>query len=832
MPFNSVPRLRKEPMSTEEYLRGVFQAQENSRKNRDYTPRTFQPDGSMDTEDFLREVVFGVERPPAWAARPARAEPSSTAPVRTEPSPASPMRAEASSAPRERAEPSPVSAAPAVLPASPALSARAEPPAAPPESEVGPVADGIIRKKLEDRIGAVGWGTTLFSRLMPLRKTEGAIPGFTPPHGPSVPAQSTPAAPAAPVAPASSVGEPGQTEGPGPEAGGGSLGAPAAKPAGQSAPSAWRGFRPTAFGMAPALTDYVSEDVVDGLMQYRGGRALVHGAQDTALGYAWRKKMPDALTPDDLTKLDFWDKVLHGAGQIGGGLPFYAAGGYAGRGGGTPGALGAGMATNGFAYSFMRSLAERGDVKDFDDLCGRLGDALGQAGRDGAVGVATGLGGQALRPLLGTVPARFLGLGQAGEKAIETAATRTGEALAMPTAAAALEGRFATREEYTLSMAMILTLSGAGAVVRGVSGRGGRGGAPEGIPALSPAQAAEAAKTLGSKLRSLEEQTGLTPLQAAEAASERPHLREALLGPEKDLSVEILEESRQLREGYRRVKADPMGGPAVKTGAWTKTLLEEAPQVLKTTNHETGITGLPKANRAIMESPAWAKAKEGNPQAAAQIIEQIWTPHQTQQLQAKLQPGKEIVCLSVPSTSRLNVLPEALGKKLAQELGGTYLDVGEVYKVHAKRPMKELPKSERPFAERSHELLDTKAVASLKDKQVILTEDVITTGSSARRFALELRRQGVEVQTVAGLMGSGRLDAPPQLVSSLQRTLRNAGMPVKGRELADILSAGEIETIIESINTSGGAHARRELTERIQGLLNTRTTGSVAKHPR
>ena len=78
MSFSNIPRPRKEPMSTEEYLRSVFKAQESSSKNRDYTPRTVQPDGSMDTEDFLREVVFGVERPPA---RPVQAKPVTDTPT-------------------------------------------------------------------------------------------------------------------------------------------------------------------------------------------------------------------------------------------------------------------------------------------------------------------------------------------------------------------------------------------------------------------------------------------------------------------------------------------------------------------------------------------------------------------------------------------------------------------------------------------------------------------------------------------------------------------------------------------------------------------------------
>ena len=259
---------------------------------------------------------------------------------------------------------------------------------------------------------------------------------------------------------------------------------------------------------------------------------------------------------------------------------------------------------------------------------------------------------------------------------------------------------------------------------------------------------------------------------------------------------------------------------------------DTAASLSRTTNHETGVTGLSKANRNIMETTDWRLAKSGEMEPARRIVVQVWTPQHTAQLKAKLDPTKETVFLSVPSTTRLNKLPDALAERLANELGGVNADVGKLYKVEAAEAMKDIPKMDRPFASRSYTVLDAEAVSSLKGKQVVLTEDVLTTGSSARQFALELRRQGVEVQTVAGLMGNARLDAPPQLVDKLQRTLRNAKMDVKGRELADILSAGEIESIIEHINKAGGAHERAQLTQRIQGLLDSRTGGSMEKHSR
>ncbi len=70
------------PLSTEEYIRRVF-AEARRGRERDHTPRSVRPDGSMNTEDWLREVAFGTERPPKSeqpAASPLREPPRSEAP--------------------------------------------------------------------------------------------------------------------------------------------------------------------------------------------------------------------------------------------------------------------------------------------------------------------------------------------------------------------------------------------------------------------------------------------------------------------------------------------------------------------------------------------------------------------------------------------------------------------------------------------------------------------------------------------------------------------------------------------------------------------------------
>ncbi len=278
----------------------------------------------------------------------------------------------------------------------------------------------------------------------------------------------------------------------------------------------------------------------------------------------------------------------------------------------------------------------------------------------------------------------------------------------------------------------------------------------------------------------------------------------------------------------------------MKTARTAKTVAEAEDAVVQTgeelknlqgrsTAHETGVTGLSRANQSIMDSADFKAAKTGNEEAASRIVDQIWTEKQTQELTAKLDPNKETVFISVPSSSGANKLPDALGKKLEAELGGKFLDSG--FTATAPTEMKFISPTDRPFAKRGYTPTNDELLQALKGKQIVVVEDILTTGASARQFITALRKEGIDVTTVAGLMGDARIDAPPQLVDKLQRTLRNAGMDVKGKPLAQLLSKGEIQVLIQRINKAGSNEERTELAARLQGLLNERASGTVGQHP-
>jgi hypothetical protein len=123
---------------------------------------------------------------------------------------------------------------------------------------------------------------------------------------------------------------------------------------------------------------------------------------------------------------------------------------------------------------------------------------------------------------------------------------------------------------------------------------------------------------------------------------------------------------------------------------------------IKSTAHEKGVTALPRAGRRIMDSVDFQDAKNGNPEAVARVVDKIWTEKQTQELAAKLDPNKETIFVSVPSTTGRNRLPDALGEKLARELGGEFAASG--FKSETDDAMKAVPVLDRPFSMRNNVL--------------------------------------------------------------------------------------------------------------------------------
>lgn len=242
--------------------------------------------------------------------------------------------------------------------------------------------------------------------------------------------------------------------------------------------------------------------------------------------------------------------------------------------------------------------------------------------------------------------------------------------------------------------------------------------------------------------------------------------------------------------------------------------------------NERGITARAHTDRVLQDSDDWRAAKSGDPDAALRVVESVWTPDRTEALAARLDPAKETLFVSVPSTSGRNELPKVLGRYLVQRLGGVFEEGDVYYTAEHKAPIKGISPRERPFAIRKYQPDEQDSLfPTAQGRNVVVTEDVFTTGASAKAFVRALNESGIHVDSVAGIMGDARLDPYPHVVRELDRQLRKAGMDMKAKDLAPLLSNGEVDVIIQRLHKARTVNERHELAGKLQGLLDERAPG-------
>lgn len=262
--------------------------------------------------------------------------------------------------------------------------------------------------------------------------------------------------------------------------------------------------------------------------------------------------------------------------------------------------------------------------------------------------------------------------------------------------------------------------------------------------------------------------------------------------------------------------------------------MDEGDVSLPLTLHERGVSGRPTAFDRLMKSPQWKAAKARvNPETgrefsdqerndgAMYIVGQLWSASQTEELRRRLD-GKEPVFITMPSTTGQNLLPIALGQVLQGELGGWIIDGGDIAKAVHYVAMKDVPVEQRPFVPREYVLKDPDGLRqSVAGKAVVVVEDVFSSGASAKAFCDSLSESKIQVTTVAGLLGDSRLSSEPQLVGKLAKTLKHAEIDLKAKDITQVLSRGQVTTLIDIVN-SRGKHEYDAIAKGIRGVLDSR----------
>ena len=230
-------------------------------------------------------------------------------------------------------------------------------------------------------------------------------------------------------------------------------------------------------------------------------------------------------------------------------------------------------------------------------------------------------------------------------------------------------------------------------------------------------------------------------------------------------------------------------------------------------------TAVPKDR--LSADPDWqAGKKEGDHEAAARFADNNWDEGKTEKVLSLVDNPSDVVFISQPSTSGKNVIPLALAEKLAKDTGGEAINGRELFDVLHGQESKTIGPPERMFYERIYEPVSIEEiVGKIGNREVIVVDDIYTTGSSALALINSLREAGVNVKGHAGYFGDARLAAKETDIARLQAAFDAAGMKISAADLAGVLTRNEIGRMVQNINKTRTQDGRDQLAERIRGIL-------------
>ena len=199
----------------------------------------------------------------------------------------------------------------------------------------------------------------------------------------------------------------------------------------------------------------------------------------------------------------------------------------------------------------------------------------------------------------------------------------------------------------------------------------------------------------------------------------------------------------------------------------------------------------------LLVDPLFLRAKQGDRQAAFDLIQKLWTPDKTKQACAMTQKQPTLF-ISVPGTSRRNQIPPVFAEFLADITEQSFLIGDEhVASLHATM-MKSVKNSNRLMRPRMYEPYEKPFFDQLKmvvgngQKQVILVEDVVTTGSSVNSFRRFLEKNGIPVAGIFGVKGDYDIVPNASEIQKLQKIAERAGITVDMQKLGQELSKSEV----------------------------------------
>lgn len=199
----------------------------------------------------------------------------------------------------------------------------------------------------------------------------------------------------------------------------------------------------------------------------------------------------------------------------------------------------------------------------------------------------------------------------------------------------------------------------------------------------------------------------------------------------------------------------------------------------------------------LLVNPLFVRAKQGDRQAAYDLIKGLWTSDETRQALAITQ-RRPTVFISVPGTSRRNQIPPVFAEFLADVTEQLFLNGDEyIASLHAIM-MKSVKNSNRMMHPRMYEPYDKQFFDRLKvvvgngQKQVILVEDTVTTGASVNSVRRFFERNGIPISGIFGVKGNYDIVPNASEIQKLQKMAAHAGIPLDMQKLGQELSKSEV----------------------------------------
>ena len=220
--------------------------------------------------------------------------------------------------------------------------------------------------------------------------------------------------------------------------------------------------------------------------------------------------------------------------------------------------------------------------------------------------------------------------------------------------------------------------------------------------------------------------------------------------------------------------------------------------------------------RDIIESPNFVAGKNGDKEAAKNIVDENWKDFRTEQLQNHI--TENTVFLTMPSTSKRNVIPLQFASKLSENLGRPFFNGDELFNTLHCISSKDIPRDKRVFNNREYSSVDeSKTLSCLNNKDIIIIDDILTTGSSARNFKEFLDKRNFNVTHVVGLMGERRLELDSKTKKKLSDSLNEKNIGIDISKI-DYITRTEAGGLIRIINSLRGVNGIEKFTRELQGI--------------